>query len=70
MNLYEICLEVLKHASESKINLEDEMSRETVATEIYDLFYEYQTYSPYLDSGYLGDLKDYWDYKQDLDEDE
>ena len=46
------------------------MSRETVATEIYDLFYEYQTYSPYLDNGYLGDLKDYWDYKQDLNEDE
>ena len=70
MNLYEICLEVLKHASESKINLDDEMSRETLATEIYDLFYEYQTYNSYCDSGYLVDLKDYWSYKQDLDEDE
>lgn len=70
MNLYEICLEVLKHASESEINLDDEMSRETLATEIYDLFYEYQTYNPYYDSGYLVDLKDYWSYKQDLDEDE
>ena len=46
------------------------MSRETLATEIYDLFYEYQTYNPYYDSGYLVDLKDYWSYKQDLDEDE
>lgn len=46
------------------------MSRETLATEIYDLFYEYQTYNSYCDSGYLVDLKDYWSYKQDLDEDE
>ena len=70
MNLYDICLQVLEHANESDANLDNDITRESIATEIYELFYEYQMYSPYIDTGYLGDLKDYWDYKQDLDEDE
>ena len=52
------------------MSLDDEMCRETIANEIYDLFYEYQVYSPYFDTGYMGDLKDYWEYRKDFDEDE
>lgn len=70
MNLFEVCLEVLEHADEIEMSLDDEMCRETIANEIYDLFYEYQVYSPYFDTGYMGDLKDYWEYRKDFDEDE
>ncbi len=51
MNLYEIVIEVLEYANEGKMNLDDEMSRQSIATEVYDLFYENQVYSPYVDSG-------------------
>ena len=47
MNLFEVCLEVLEHADEIEMSLDDEMCRETIANEIYDLFYEYQTLSPF-----------------------
>ena len=47
MNLFEVCLEVLEHADEIEMSLDDEMCRETIANEIYDLFYEYQTLYPF-----------------------
>jgi len=70
LNLYDICLQVLEHANASESNLEDDMVRESIATEIYELFYEYQMYSPHIDTGYIEDLKDYWNYKQDLNDNE
>ena len=70
MNLYEIVIEVLEYANEGKMNLDDEMSRQSIAAEVYDLFYENQVYSPYVDSGYIEDLKEYWHFREDLNEDE
>lgn len=70
MNLYDICIEVLEHASNNDMSIEEDKSREEIATDIYDLFYEYQLYSPYVDTGYINDLEEYWGYRQDIDEDE
>jgi hypothetical protein len=50
--------------------IEDEVCRESISTEIYDLFYEHQVYPHHSNNGYIGDLKEYWDYKQDLDEED
>tara|TARA_R100001082_G_scaffold29586_1_gene14846 strand:- start:4141 stop:4299 length:159 start_codon:yes stop_codon:yes gene_type:complete len=52
------------------MSIEEDKSREEIATDIYDLFYEYQLYSPYVDTGYINDLEEYWGYRQDIDEDE
>jgi hypothetical protein len=70
LNLYDICLEVLEEASSSKKNLDNEMDVQSIATDIYELFYEHNLYHDNVDVSYLGDLKDYWDFKEDLDEDE
>jgi len=70
LNLYDICIEVLEHASNNDMSIEEDKSREEIATDIYDLFYEYQLYSPYVDTGYINDLEEYWGYRQDIDEDE
>ena len=42
------------------------MSKQLIATDIYDLFYENQVYSSYVDSNYFEDIKDYWHFKEDL----
>jgi len=70
MNLYEIVMEVLEHADDNGMSLEDDMSKQSIATEIYELFYESQVYSSFIDSGYMGDISDYWQFRQDLNEDE
>tara|TARA_R100001129_G_scaffold52_1_gene91 strand:- start:12609 stop:12821 length:213 start_codon:yes stop_codon:yes gene_type:complete len=70
MNLYEIVMEVLEHADDNGMSIKDDMSKQSIATEIYELFYESQVYSSFIDSGYMNDLSDYWQFRQDLDEDE
>jgi len=70
MNLYEIVMEVLEHADDNDMSLSDDMSKQSIATEIYELFYESQVYSNFVDSGYMRDVSDYWQFRQDLDEDE
>jgi len=70
MNLYEIVMEVLEHADDNEMSLSNDMTKQSIATEIYELFYESQVYSNFVDSGYLMDLSDYWQFRQDLDEDE
>jgi|TARA_R100001463_G_scaffold108523_1_gene163059 hypothetical protein len=39
------------------------MDVQLIATEIYELFYEHQMYP-------IDDLQEYWNFKEDLDEDE
>ena len=68
MNLYEITMEVLEYASDNDISIDDEMSRQDIATQIYDLFYDYQVYSADSTEGYLFDLQEYWHYRDDLNE--
>ena len=70
MNLYEIVMEVLEHADDNDMSLSNDMTKQSIATEIYELFYESQVYSNFVDSGYLMDLSDYWQFRKDLDEDE
>jgi hypothetical protein len=70
MNLYEIVMEVLEHADDNDMSISDDMSKQSIATEIYELFYESQVYSSFIDSGYMSDISDYWQFRQDLDEDE
>lgn len=69
MNLYEVCIQVLEDANENKNKLDDSLSREYIANEIYELFYEYQVYSDKFDTGYIEDVKDFWNYKNRFDED-
>jgi hypothetical protein len=44
MNLYEIVMEVLEHADDNGMSIKDDMSKQSIATEIYELFYESQVY--------------------------
>jgi hypothetical protein len=69
MNLYEVCIQVLEDANENENKLDDSLSREYIANEIYELFYEYQVYSDKFDTGYIEDVKDFWSYKNRFDED-
>ena len=69
MNLYEVCIQVLEDAKENENKLDDSLSREYIANEIYELFYEYQVYSDKFDTGYIEDVKDFWNYKNRFDED-
>tara|TARA_R100001443_G_scaffold52460_1_gene64139 strand:- start:6061 stop:6270 length:210 start_codon:yes stop_codon:yes gene_type:complete len=66
MNLYDIVIKVLENADENDMSLKDDMSKQLIATDIYDLFYENQVYSSFVDSTYLEDIKDYWHFKEDL----
>ncbi len=61
MNLYEIIIEVLRAAKEKGVSLENDWEREDIATEIYDMFYSSEMITSYISSGYLEDLKDYWE---------
>jgi hypothetical protein len=69
MNLYEVCIQVLEDANENENKLDDSLSMEYIANEIYELFYEYQVYSEKFDTGYIEDVKDFWNYKNRFDED-
>ena len=69
MNLYEVCIQVLEDANENENKLDNSLSREYIANEIYELFYEYQVYSYKFDTGYIEDVKDFWNYKNRFDED-
>ena len=69
MNLYEVCIQVLEDANENENKLDNSLSREYIANEIYELFYEYQVYSDKFDTGYIEDVKDFWNYKNRFDED-
>ena len=70
MNLYEIVIEVLEHADDNGMSISNDMSKQSIATEIYELFYDSQVHSSYIDSGYIRDIRDYWQFRQDVDEDE
>ena len=70
MNLYEIVVEVLEHADGENVGIDDEISRESIATEVYELFYENQVISPYADNGYIKNLEEYWYFREDFDENE
>ena len=61
MNLYEIIIEVLRAAKEKGVSLENDWEIEDIATEIYDMFYSSEMITTYISSGYLEDLKDYWE---------
>jgi hypothetical protein len=63
LNLYEICIQVLEHANNCNRNLDNDMDVQLIATEIYELFYEHQMFP-------IDDLKEYWGFKEDLDENE
>ena len=63
MNLYEICIQVLEHANNSNRNLDNDMDVQLIATEIYELFYEHQMFP-------IDDLQEYWNFKEDFDENE
>ena len=70
MNLYEIVVEVLEHADGENVGIDDEISRESIATEVYELFYENQVNSPYADNGYIKNLEEYGHFREDFDENE
>jgi len=63
MNLYEIIMEVLKAARDKGISLDNDWELEDVATEIYDMYYSSEMITSYISSGYMEDIKDYWEDK-------
>ena len=63
MNLYEIIMEVLKAARDKRVSLDNDWELEDVATEIYDMYYSSEMITSYISSGYMEDIKDYWEDK-------
>ena len=63
MNLYEIIIEVLKAARDKGVSLDNDWELEDIATEIYDMYYSSEMITSYISSGYMEDLKDYWEDK-------
>ena len=63
MNLYEIIIEVLKAARDKGASLDNDWEIEDIATEIYDMYYSSELITSYISSGYMEDLKDYWEEK-------
>tara|TARA_R100000781_G_scaffold104871_1_gene68639 strand:+ start:277 stop:480 length:204 start_codon:yes stop_codon:yes gene_type:complete len=63
MNLYEIIMEVLKAARDKGVSLDNDWELEDVATEIYDMYYSSEMITSYISSGYMEDIKDYWEDK-------
>jgi hypothetical protein len=63
MNLYEIIMEVLKAARDKGVSLDNDWELEDVATEIYDMYYSSEMITSYISSGYIEDIKDYWEDK-------
>jgi hypothetical protein len=63
MNLYEIIIEVLKAARDKGVSLDNDWELEDIATEIYDMYYSSEMITSYISSGYMEDIKDYWEDK-------
>tara|TARA_R110000824_G_scaffold83269_2_gene208442 strand:+ start:2015 stop:2218 length:204 start_codon:yes stop_codon:yes gene_type:complete len=63
MNIYEIIIEVLKAARDKGASLDNDWEIEDIATEIYDMYYSSEMITSYISSGYMEDLKDYWEEK-------
>jgi len=63
MNLYEIIMEVLKAARDKGVSLDNDWELEDIATEIYDMYYSSEMITSYISSGYMEDIKDYWEDK-------
>ena len=63
MNIYEIIIEVLKAARDKGASLDNDWEIEDIATEIYDMYYSSELITSYISSGYMEDLKDYWEEK-------
>jgi len=61
MNLYEIIIAVLKAARDKNLSLDNDWELEDIATEIYDMYYSSEMITGYLSSGYIEDIKDYWE---------
>jgi hypothetical protein len=64
MNLYEIIIEVLKAARDKGVSLDNDWELEDIATEIYDMYYSSEMITSYISSGYMEDIKDYWEDKR------
>ena len=63
MNIYEIIIEVLKAARDKGASLDNDWEIEDIATEIYYMYYSSEMITSYISSGYMEDLKDYWEEK-------
>lgn len=63
MNIYEIIIEVLKAARDKGASLDNDWEIEDIATEIYDMYYSSEMITSYISSGYIEDIKDYWEDK-------
>ena len=63
MNIYEIIIEVLKAARDKGASLDNDWEIEDIATEIYDMYYSSEMITSYISSGYIEDIKDYWEEK-------
>jgi hypothetical protein len=63
MNIYEIIIEVLKAARDKGASLDNDWELEDIATEIYDMYYSSEMITSYISSGYMEDIKDYWEDK-------
>ena len=63
MNIYEIIIEVLKAARDKGASLDNDWEIEDIATEIYDMYYSSEMITSYISSGYMEDIKDYWEDK-------
>tara|TARA_R100001377_G_C3188905_1_gene109724 strand:- start:1056 stop:1256 length:201 start_codon:yes stop_codon:yes gene_type:complete len=66
MNLYEVCIQVLEDANKTNVKIDDDISREYLANEVYELFYEHQVFEEVNSRGTMEDLKDYWDFDGEL----
>jgi len=64
LNLYEICMTVLERAVDGNVDFEDEMSRQNIANDIYDLFYEYELMCDV--SINKDNINEYWTHKDDV----
>ena len=62
MNLFEICMQVLEEARDSDLDLNNGITCENIASEIYELYYENSKLvnSNLSDTGYFVDVKDYY----------
>jgi|TARA_R110000803_G_scaffold44601_3_gene94285 hypothetical protein len=59
MSLFDICIQVLDDASDNGYELNSEPTREYIANEIYDRYYNNRL--PVIpDTGYIEDIKDYY----------
>ena len=56
-------MEVLKAARDKGVSLDNDWELEDIATEIYDMYYSSEMITSYISSGYMEDLKDYWEDK-------